>query len=515
MLLLSVTVLTAAVPFLPHLDVADASAWVLVACVAGIALVSRTRRRGGPYRADLASVLLLVQGASLYLLADERAEPWFLVMLTVVLLATATLLRTGPRRAAAIGAVLLTTTAGWWASGTAGVDLIMLVLALVSLIVLVLLLERRYEHGIERHRDEQERHRQSVALLSAISDLSGDAHTVRDGITRALAQVGFDGVLIVRQTGGHLEPLGGGDARTASWEQERLRHLVEETLAAGQRTTATIPWDATDGSLQDTGTRQVVLVPIPGSVRPQGVLCGFAPADRALRHEAVRWAGTLAGYLGTRWQREEALELEHAHLLATERLERTRSAFLDSVSAELTPRAAAVRARAGELLEAREQPVASTTLTQLRGETDQLRAAVEALLLMADVAREPDQDPRSGGHVTIEALADELALRGVELQVDPALRGSRLLARPRPLARALALWLSPDGSRCPGRLAATRVADRAVIRVLDGGPGTDGTARANPHRVVTDRLLVATGAAEARDGGVHLDLATSEQGEHR
>ncbi|MFP4312004.1 MAG: hypothetical protein ACLFS9_08520 [Nitriliruptoraceae bacterium] len=514
MLLLSVTLLMAAVPFLPHLDVIDAPVWVLAACVAGIALVGRTRRHGGPYRADLASVLVLVQGASLYLLADDRAEPWFLVMLTVVLLAAATLMGTDRRRVAAIGAVLFATSAAWWSSGTAGADLLVLVLALLSLIVLVLLLERQYEHGIAMHRHEQERHRQSVALLSAISDLSGDAGTVSDGITRALAQVGFDEVLIVRQVGGHLQPFG-GEARPAIWEQERFRHLVEVTLAAGERTTATIPSAGGPGSPPEAATRQVLLVPIPGSVRPRGVLCGLAPGDQALRLEAVRWARTLAGYLGTRWQGEEALELEHAHLLATEHLERTRSAFLDSVSAELSPRAAGVRARAGELLEAREGPVASTALTQLQGETNQLRAAVEALLLMADVAREPDRGSRSRRRPAIADLADELAQRGVDLRIDPALRGSRLVASPRSLARALVLWLAPDGARHPGRLAATRLGDQAVIRVLDGGPGTNGTARGNPHRIMVDRLLVAAGAAEVSEGGVHLDLATSEQEEHR
>ena len=517
--LLAATVLAAAVPFLWHHGLSDARSWVLAAAVGGLLLLSRERHRGGTYRADVAVVLLLVQAGSLYLLARDHlgsSGTWFLVSLLLVVVAITSLLQQVWLRLLTLAGVLLAAAWGWRWSGTGGNDLVVLLLAVVSVISLVLLLERRHEQLVAHQRDTGERHRRSADLLTAVSKLSGDSSLVATGITRALAGVGFQEVLVAREVDGRLQFPATAGARPATGPPPApLRRLLELTLSTGQQVSATVPGHRPADGGHPTPPRHALIVPIPGTGGPRGVLCGLAAEEVRPGVEAERWARTFASHLGTLWRREEALELEHAHLTAAARLQQTRSAFLRSVSDELTPGAAAVGARSREVLAACEATEPPVVLSCLDHEVTALRGAVDVLLLLADIGRHTEADGRSPGDTSLSQLVDELARQGVELAVDPRLRGRRLLASPQLLARALVLWLRATAGRDAGRLEAQRLDQHLVLRAPASGPSPGDSGATPAHGPMLEQLLHAAGAAGVDDAAVRLPLAPITYLEHR
>ena len=516
--LLALTVLVAAVPFIWRHGLADARSWVLGAAVGGVLLLSRERRRAGTYRADVAVCLLLVQSAGLYLLARDHlgiSGTWFLVSLLLVVVAITSLLQRLWIRLLALGWVLFAAAWGWRWAGAGGDDLVVLLLAVLSVVSLVLLLDRRHRQVVADQLHTGERHRRSAALLSAVTELSGDTTLVTTGITRALAGIGFQEVVIGRVVRGRLELLATAGARPAAGPPPGpLQRLLEMTLTTGHQITATIPGDRPAGGAAATPPRRALVVPIAGTDRPRGVLCGLAAEETQLGVEAERWARAFAGHLGTLWRREETLELEHAHLMAAAGLQQTRSAFLRSVSGELAPGAAAVRSRSREVLAACVAAAPPVGLSRLQHEAGELRGSVDMLLLMADIARHADADLPSTEDATLGRLADRLTQHKVELVFDARLRGQRLQASPELLARALALWLRPAGTRGARRLQAQRLGRQLLLRAPSVGGSVGTGAGAPAHGSTLEQLLQAAGAGRVDRGGVRVPLAPVTQLEH-
>ncbi len=438
---------------------------------------------------------LAVLACALYLAMPAylgAAAWWFVVAFGVVVLTAVCLSVRGVVRGALLALLAVLTWRGAWLAALSVWEQRALLLGLAMLAVLLVLLQRQHEHTAELHQREHERQQRAASLLTALADID-DATTV-EGAADALDAIGLQELVVYRRATGSLTEYYRLRA-AADGQHAELALWAERCVASGRELQGTVPstepWEPSAGQTR----RAVFVVPIRLPRGVTGALCAVLIDGRPADAESAQWARTLAGSVAVIWEREERMRSQEIESHAIARLQRTRQAFVNSVSQELRPGAVAVRESAERVQSQTAGTRCPPALSALRRDVRGLRGAVDAMLLMADIARS-DGDGLPSEAVAVAAVIDLLGLQGVEVSSAPEVQRVRVLAHPGLLARAVALWLCAPGVSGTRTLTARTERGNLLLQrsAAPSGAVAEDTPVTAPERA--EQLLRAAGAAQ-------------------